>query len=140
MTCSGGLPLRKLTPKSSTCHVLANIFFGIRASVELNDLHPSSQPAYNAVNTGPLHLPGAHWLALTVVRGGKATFSDSFGFSPDFKLYPKSILHFPENQCGIKTIITTVSSNINYLPFVGLRILIVPKTYIKMSYLATERL
>lgn len=57
------------------------------------------------MNTHPRHLPGEHWLALTVEKHGKATFFDSFGLSPEFEYYPTSILRFLERQRGIKQIL-----------------------------------
>ncbi|MEQ2301665.1 hypothetical protein AMECASPLE_038394 [Ameca splendens] len=36
-------------------------------------------PAYFIVNTHPSHMPGEHWLALTLDENGEASFFDSYG-------------------------------------------------------------
>merc|ERR1712035_91839 len=41
---------------------------------------------------------GEHWLCLTLEEDGSGTFFDSFGFSPDFNYYPRSILQVLENR------------------------------------------
>lgn len=56
--------------------------------------HTFSKPAYFIVNTHPNHLPGEHWLTLTVEENVVSTFFDSFGLSPESLHYPQTILHF----------------------------------------------
>lgn len=85
--------------------LLGDVFCGVWACDLLPSLNPSFRtPAYFIVNTHPAHMPGEHWLALTLEKGGEATFFDSYGFPPDFDHYPSSILQFLENR----------SQNINY--------------------------
>uniref|UniRef100_A0A1A8F2R5 Uncharacterized protein n=1 Tax=Nothobranchius korthausae TaxID=1143690 RepID=A0A1A8F2R5_9TELE len=57
-------------------------------------------PAYVVVNTHPSHLPGEHWLALAVERDGFGTFFDSYGFTPELKYYPETILNFLKQRCS----------------------------------------
>ncbi len=71
-------------------HLLDALFCGVWASDELQTLQITLLLAFYIVNTHPQHLPGEHWLAITVEEGGKATFFDSCGFSPEFEYYPKS--------------------------------------------------
>ncbi len=82
--------------------LLGNLFCGVWASDEIKTLQIISLPAFYIINTHPRHLPGEHRLAITVEEGGKATFFDSFGFSPDFDYLKASC--FLENQRGIKSI------------------------------------
>ena len=78
--------------------VLGDTFCGMWASDQLALLTREFQtPSYFIVNTHPSHLPGEHWLALTLEEDGSASFFDSFGFPPDFSHYPSSILEFLEN-------------------------------------------
>ena len=53
------------------------------------------------MNTHPSHMPGEHWLALTLEENGQATFFDSYGLPPDFAHYPSGIViserSIPEN-------------------------------------------
>ena len=75
--------------------LLGDMFCGVWASDQLHYLTRSFQPpAYFIVNTHPAHLPGEHWLALTLEKEDTATFFDSFGFSPDHAFYPPEILAF----------------------------------------------
>lgn len=79
--------------------LLGDVFCGVWASDQLPMLNPSFRtPAYFIVNTHPAHMPGEHWLALTLENGGIATFFDSYGFPPDFDHYPPSILQFLEKR------------------------------------------
>lgn len=81
-------------------HLLGDSFCGVWASDQLPLLRQSFRlPAYMIVNTHPAHEPGEHWLALTLEEGQKASFFDSFGFSPEFSHYPKSILEFLKKRC-----------------------------------------
>ena len=77
--------------------LLGDVFCGVWASDQLNLLTREFQtPAYFIVNTHPSHLPGEHWLSLTLEQDGSASFFDSYGFPPDFANYPSSILQFLE--------------------------------------------
>lgn len=78
--------------------LLGDIFCGVRASDQLPLLNEFRAPAYFIVNTHPSHLPGEHWLSLTLEQDGSATFFDSYGFPPDFPHYPSSILEFMESR------------------------------------------
>lgn len=79
--------------------LLGNVFCGVWASDQLPLLTFDFQaPAYFIVNTHPSHLPGEHWLSLTLEEDGSATFFDSYGFPPDFPHYPSTILEFLENR------------------------------------------
>lgn len=70
-------------------------FQGVLACDQLRSLSPTLQlPAYFIVNTHPAHMPGEHWLALTLEENGEAAFFDSYGFPPNFSHYPSNILRF----------------------------------------------
>ena len=75
--------------------MLRDSFYGVWPSDQLPLLKRGFKlPAYFIVNTDPSDQPGEHWLALTLEKGGEATFFDSFGISPDSGFYPQSILKF----------------------------------------------
>lgn len=77
--------------------LLRDVFCGVWPSDRLPSLTSGFRlPAYFIVNTHPAHMPGEHWLALTLEKDGEATFFDSYGFPPDFSHYPSSILNFLE--------------------------------------------
>nr|DAC81313.1 TPA_asm: adenain [Larimichthys croaker adintovirus] len=79
--------------------LLGDVFCGVWASDQLPLLTRSfDTPVYFIVNTHPAHLPGEHWLSLTLEEDGVATFFDSYGFPPDFAHYPSSILQFLEQR------------------------------------------
>ena len=84
---------KKITKKKKDNHQLENIlhrvlgdtFCGVWASDQLALLTRECQtPSYFIVNTHPSHLPGEHWLALTLEEAVSASFFDYFGFPPDF--------------------------------------------------------
>lgn len=79
--------------------LLGKVFCGVWACDELSLLsHEYAGPAYFIVNTHPAHMPGEHWLALTLEGNGIATFFDSYGFRPDFDFYPTSIVKFLKDR------------------------------------------
>lgn len=85
-------------------NLLGDVFCGVWSSDHLSLLNSTFKPpAYFIVNTHPSHMPGEHWLALTLEKDGKATFFDSYGLPPDFDHFPKTILQFlKERSQGIK--------------------------------------
>lgn len=79
--------------------LLGDGFCGVWAADQLPLLNSSFRlPAYFIVNTHPAHMPGEHWLALTLEKNNGATFFDSYGFSPVTDHYPSSILQFLEKR------------------------------------------
>lgn len=77
--------------------LLGDVFCGVWPSDQLPSMTQYlRRPAYFIVNTHPAHMPGEHWLSLTLEKNGEATFFDSFGFPPNFIYYPQSILNFME--------------------------------------------
>lgn len=85
-------------------HMVGDSFGGVWASDQLPQVKQLFRyPVYMIVNTHPSHMPGEHWLAMTLEGENVGTFFDSFGFPPNFSHYPKSILQFLEKQC--KTIL-----------------------------------
>ena len=80
-------------------HLLGDLFYGVWASDHLPLLKRTYRgPAYFIVNTHPSHMPGEHWLALTLEENNQATFFDSYGFPPDFDFYPSSIVSFLKDR------------------------------------------
>lgn len=80
-------------------HLLGDLFCGVWACDQLPLLtHTFPGPAYFIVNTHPSHMPGEHWLAMTLDENGQASFFDSYGFPPDFEFYPSSIMTFLEDR------------------------------------------
>uniref|UniRef100_A0A1A8NNQ8 Uncharacterized protein n=1 Tax=Nothobranchius pienaari TaxID=704102 RepID=A0A1A8NNQ8_9TELE len=81
--------------------LLGDLFLGVFASDQLSTIPKKIQLlAYFVVNTHPAHLPGEHWLVLPVEQDGLGTFFDSYGFSPEFEYYPKTILNFLKERCS----------------------------------------
>lgn len=76
-------------------HLLGDVFGGVWACDQLSQLpRHLTRPLYFIVNTHPSHMPGEHWLALTLEKNGKSTFFDSYGFQPNLGFYPPSIFSF----------------------------------------------
>ena len=79
--------------------LLGDVFCGVWASDQLPLLRSEFRaPGYFIVNTHPSHLPGEHWLSLTLEQDGSTTFFDSYGFPPNFPHYPSTILEFLESR------------------------------------------
>lgn len=84
--------------------LIGNLFGGVWASDELEMLNREHfyKPVYYIVNTHPSHMPGEHWLALTLENEDTGTFFDSLGNRPDYFRYPDSIVSFfKKNNCRV---------------------------------------
>lgn len=54
--------------------------------------------SYFIINTHPSHMPGEHWLALTLEEDCRTTFYDLFGFPKNFLRCSSSIFKFILDQ------------------------------------------